>query len=121
VSFQRKRKGLPAKVWKTAIQRDNRNNAHVVPVPANPHQVRAWIFPQRSSKAEVPGQQQINVIRIGVDANLADVELWSRVEFMGREWDVVAPPAYHHGHGRHTRHWSIDLRQRPLLEEPGDG
>lgn len=110
-TYQRRR-GLPAKVWRVQQQTDDRGNVHKLAVPAAPHNVSVWIFPQRSAKAEVPGQQHINVVRIGCDAGLTDVELWSRVEFMGKQWDVVTPPAYHHG-TRHTRHWSIDIRERP--------
>lgn len=110
MSLQRKR-GLPAKVYRAVKQTDSRGNVHKVVAPANPHEVRVWIYPQRSAKAEVPGQQHINVIRIGT-AVMDEVDLWSRVDFMGKSWDVVTPPAYHHG-TRHTRHWSIDLRERP--------
>lgn len=107
-----RRRGIPAKVWKTEKQKDNRGNEHKVAVPAYAHPVKVWIYPQRSAKAEVPGQQHINVVRIGVPAHLEGVDLWSRVEFMGKEWDVVTPPAYHHG-SRTTRHWSLDIRERP--------
>lgn len=47
-----------------------------------------------------------------VDADLDDVDLWSRVEWNGKQWDIVTPPAYRHG-SRKVRHWSIDLRERP--------
>lgn len=111
MSLQRRR-GIPVKIWKTRVVIDNRGNeireAHAI----GPHEVRAVFVPQRSARAEVPGQQQINVTRMIVAADLADVELWSRVEWGGRFWDVVTPPAYHHG-TRRTRHWSIDIRQRP--------
>jgi hypothetical protein len=73
--------------------------------------VRAAFIPQRSAKAEVPGQQLINVTRMIVAADLEDVTLWSRVEYMGKQWDIVTPPAYHHG-PRKSRHWSIDIRER---------
>lgn len=109
---RQRRRGLPAKIWKTATTIDNRGNRVKAAQMDGPHAVTVWIFPQRSAKAEVPGQQHINVVRIGCDANLEGVELWSRVEFLGKEWDVVTPPAYHHG-TRHTRHWSIDVRERP--------
>lgn len=111
MNHQRKR-GLPARVWKAKEVTDNRNNKVSVVDEENPHDVTVWIFPQRSARAEVPGQLGINVVRIGVEANLEGVNLWSRVELMGAVWDVVTPPSYHHG-TRHTRHWSIDLRERP--------
>ena len=110
-TYQR-RHGMPCKVWRTEQQTDDRGNKHDVAVPLDLHDLKAWVFAQRSARAEVPGQLGINVIRIGVDADLEGVNLWSRVEILGKTWDVVTPPAYHHG-TRHTRHWSIDLRERP--------
>lgn len=110
-SLQRRR-GKDIKVWKTRVVRDTRGNDVVMPYPEGPHLVRAAAIPQRSSKAEVPGQQEINITRLIVDADLPDVNLWSRVEYNGRFWDVAAPPAFHYG-TRGTRHWSIDIRERP--------
>jgi hypothetical protein len=111
VSVQRRR-GQLAQIWKTREVIDARGNTVVVADGDGPHEVRAVFIPQRSARAEVPGQQQINVTRMLVAADLTDVNVWSRVEWAGRLWDVVAPPAYHHG-TRRTRHWSIDIRERP--------
>lgn len=110
-SIQRRR-GQVALIWKSKTITDNRGNEVIVADADGPHAVRAAFIPQRSAKAEVPGQQVINITRMIVDAHLEGVELWSRVEAMGKTWDIVTPPAYHHG-TRHTRHWSIDIRQRP--------
>jgi hypothetical protein len=74
--------------------------------------VNCALIPQRSARAEIPGQQQINITRMIVAADLEGVELWSRVELLGKVWDIVTPPAYHHGE-RRTRHWAIDIRERP--------
>lgn len=111
MSVQRRR-GQVARIWKMVKDTDSRGNETLRPDPTSPHEVRAAFIPQRSSKAEVPGQQEINVIRMIVRHDLSDVGLWSRVEYQGRYWDVVTPPMYHHG-TRRTRHWSIDLRERP--------
>lgn len=110
MSVQRRR-GQPARVWKTKKVIDRRGNEVIVAHSDGPHEVTAAFIPQRSSRAEVPGQQEINVTRMIVAADLEDVNLWSRVEWNGKLWDVVTPPSYHHG-TRHTRHWSIDIRQR---------
>ncbi|MEU8327313.1 phage head-tail adapter protein [Micromonospora sp. NPDC048839] len=107
-----RRRGQLAKVWKTQTVTDNRGNVVKVAQADGPHIVRAAFIPQRSARAEVPGQQQINVVRMLVTADLTDVDLWSRVEWNGKQWDVVTPPSHHHG-TRRTRHWSIDLRERP--------
>lgn len=107
-----RRRGQLARIWKTAVTYDNRGNEVRVANPDDVHEVRVWAIPQRSARAEVPGQMHINVIRIGTAADLPDVDIYSRVEYAGTVWDVVTPPAYHHG-TRGTRHWSIDLRERP--------
>lgn len=112
MSSRQRRRGVTAKVWKTVLHTDSRGNKVLVADPNGPVEVRCALIPQRSSKAEVPGQQQINITRMIVDADLPDVTLWSRVEVLGTQWDIVTPPAYHHG-TRKTRHWSIDIRERP--------
>lgn len=107
-----RRRGQPVIIYKTHTITDNRLNKVKVANMDDPIPTRAWVIPQRSARAEVPGQVQIDVTRIGVDAGLPDVDLWSRVEWMGSQWDIVSPPAFHNG-TRHTRHWTIDLRKRP--------
>lgn len=109
---RQRRRGQWVDVWKTKKVTDRRGNEVIVADPDGPYRVRAAFIPQRSSRAEVPGQQEINVTRMIVDPDLPDVNLWSRVDWNGSQWDVAAPPAYHHG-TRHTRHWSIDIRERP--------
>lgn len=112
MSWQRRR-GQTAKVWPTIKKVDGRGNeTWVVDMAAEPHIVTAAFIPQRSARAEVPGQQQINVVRMLVDANLEGVDLWGRVEWAGKFWDIVTPPSLHYG-TRRVRHWSIDLRERP--------
>lgn len=111
MSAQRRR-GQPARIWKSRSVVDNRGNRVLVPDADGPYEVRAAFIPQRSARAEVPGQAQINITRMIVDADLDGVSLWSRIEWRGALWDLVSPPAYHHG-TRRTRHWSIDIRERP--------
>lgn len=117
MSYQR-RAGLPATLYCSKVQADNRGNDVEVPDMGHSHSVKAWTYPQRSAKAEVPGQQKINVTRIGVplvdDAGVTieRLTLWSRVLYMGKVWDLVVPPQYHHG-TRHTRHWSLTIKERP--------
>lgn len=106
-----RRRGLNARVWRTVEKVNNRGEILKVADDAMAHEVQVWVYPQRSARAELAGQQGIDVMRIGCDANLEGVDLWSRVEVLDKVWDVVTPPSYHHG-TRHTRHWSIDLRAR---------
>jgi len=110
-SLQRKH-GMPATVYAQKLETDNRGNHVMVVDLESPTEVVAAFIPQRSARAEVPGQAEINVTRMIVKHGIPGVGLWSRVHWNGTWWDVVTPPAYHHG-TRHTRHWSIDLRERP--------
>lgn len=112
VSSIQRRRGQEALVWKTQVVTDRRGNKVVTAEGTDPISVLAAFIPQRSARAEVPGQQQINVVTMIVDPDLPEVDLWSRVEWNGRQWDVVSPPAFHNG-TRHTRHWSMNLRERP--------
>lgn len=113
MSYQRRRRGQPATVYKMKESMDSRGQKHIEVDLEQGIPVTAAFIPQRSARAEVVGQQQINVVRMIVDADLPDVGLWSRVHWRDAWWDVVTPPAYRHGTGRHVRHWSIDLRERP--------
>lgn len=114
MSSRQRRRGQTVKVWPTHEIEDKRGNKVNAPdLTDDPIVVKAAAIPQRSSKAEVPGQQQIDVVRLILDAELPGVTLWSRVEYLGDQWDIVSPPAYHHG-SRHVRHWSMDIRRRPV-------
>lgn len=73
---------------------------------------RGAFVPQRSSRAELAGQQQINVYRVILDPDITDVGLWGRIKWRGLQWDIVTPPQHHEG-SRHVRHQTIDIRQRP--------
>lgn len=116
MSVQRKR-GQKAIIYPEKTLTDSRGSKSKVPDLDNGIEVTAAFIPQRSARAEVPGQQHINITRMIV-TTLPGVSLWSQVDWDGKEWDVVTPPAYHHG-SRHTRHWSIDLRERPALRSQG--
>ncbi|MEU6572293.1 phage head-tail adapter protein [Streptomyces sp. NPDC046805] len=107
-----RRRGVDAVIYKSRYHTDNRGNQILVADDDGPYRVKCALIPQRSARAEIPGQQQINITRMIVAHDLEGVELWSRVELLGKVWDIVTPPAYHHGE-RKTRHWAIDIRERP--------
>ena len=108
--MQRKR-GQVARIYTVTKHTDARGN--VVEVPTTEFlEVRGAFTPDRSARAELPGQQQVNVVRMITNSDLSGVNLWSRVSWSGIWWDVVAPPSWHFG-ARQTKHWSLILRQRP--------
>lgn len=109
---RQRRRGMPLVLYPSKFVVDNRGNRVKQKDEDNPIHTKGWVIPDRSAKAEVPGNQQIDVVRIGVAAHLAGVDLWSQAEWDGATWDFVTPPGYHHG-TRHVRHWSINIRRRP--------
>lgn len=113
MSVQRRR-GQVIKVWPRKLVTDSRGNKQYQPdLTVDPSLVKAAVIPQRSSKAEVPGQQEIDVVNILVDPSLVeDIGLWARVEWNGSQWDIAAPPQLRYG-VRRTRHLTIPLRRRP--------
>lgn len=113
MTYQRHRSGIEATFYPMVAEQDNRGNERKVHDPTKPMETVIWVFPQRGAKAEVTGQQTINVVKIGCTIELPGVELGSRVEFSGKAWDVVSPPSLHWGVARHTRHYAMDVRERP--------
>lgn len=113
MTYQRKRKGTTATFYPVVKLTDNRGNQRKMHNEATPIVRKVWVIPQRGAKAEVTGQQTINVVRVGVSADVPDLGINARVEFDGKVWDVVSPPAFRSGGGRHTSHYMMDLRERP--------
>lgn len=75
-----------------------------------PVRVRFTSSEDRSSKAELPGQVAIKVVR-GI-ARDAPVGQWARVVYSGEEWDIASPPRFTPGMSRALRHVEFTLRSR---------
>lgn len=88
-----------------------------VPDMENGYERRVVGDPQRSSRAEVPGQVEIDVVRLTISADCPGLGVSAMIYWRERWWDVAAPPAYHHG-TRHVRHVAVDVRARPDGTEP---
>lgn len=111
-NHQRARAPQWATIYRAIPVEDHRGNTTVQPTYDSPHQVRASVVPDRSARAEVPGEMEIDVITLRVPPDLADVNLRSRVLWDGDAWDLVAPPSDRVG-TRHTRHTTLTMRKRP--------
>lgn len=109
MTIQRKQRGIKIQYWKVRKETNLRGD-EVLLADDGPYETKAWIIPQRSQKAETPGQQQINVKRIGLDPSL-DLSTWSKIRWNGDEYDFVNPPGLRLG-TRHVRHWVVDVRLR---------
>lgn len=105
-----RRRGERVRIHKSVVNTDARGNMIVAP-SGEVHEVRGSITADRSARAEVPGQMHIDVVKLITEADLSDVDIWSRAYYRDRWWDIVAPPSYRHGTPA-TRHWSIMLRAR---------
>ena len=81
-------------------------------------EVTRWEIADRSAKAELTGQQDITVRKIGIDLPGPDappLDLWSRVRIGDQLWDVVTPPSRRNG-SRHVRHLTVPVRRRTVKE-----
>lgn len=107
-----RRRGQTVTIYKRKPSVDHRGNTLLLVDETDPIVTRAALIPERSGRAEVPGQAQINVVHMVVAAGLPDLGLWAEVEWNGSRWDIVTPPAEHIG-TRRTRHTSFDIRERP--------
>ena len=118
MTIQRRRTGQDIEVYGRVLRTDRRGNEQYVADETTPvFTGRGWVIPDRSQRAEVMGQQEIIVMKLGIkdlpELNDDSVGLWTYVKWKGDIWDITQPPLYHHGVKRHTRHWSIALRKRP--------
>ena len=110
MSMQRDR-GESARIYQVAKTTDSRQNV-IEAATAQFIEVRGAFAPDRSARAEIPGQQQVSVFTMITSSDLSGVSLWSLIKWRNSWWDIVSPPAWHIGN-RHTRHWSITIRWRP--------
>lgn len=106
-----RRRGERVKIYKSKPSTDARGDETYAPA-GEPLEVRAVVTADRSARAEVPGQMDIDVVKMVTSADLEGVDLWSRAEWGDEWWDIVAPPARRIG-TRGTRHWTLTLRRRP--------
>ncbi len=106
-----RRRGRTAQIYSVEEITDRRGNRTQVP-GGTPTTVTAWAIPDRGARAELPGQQQVRIVKLGTRHDISGVNIWSRVRWDGEWWDIVEPPAEHWG-TRHVRHWSLQLRWRP--------
>ena len=111
MSVQRRR-GQLCKIYPQRSVIDDEGNESQAPDWDNPYEIRAAFIPNRGSRGEVPGQLAINVFSMIFEPDLPNVGLWSIVEWDGKFWDPVTPPQHHFG-TRRTRHWTMEIRERP--------
>lgn len=111
LSYQRRRQGEWVDVYPTIEVTNNRGSVQRKADLNNPIRIKAYFTPYRGSKAEVVGQQYINTYYMFVKYKPENVDIWSRVRWDGKYWDILNPPEHHHGI-RQTAHTTLAIRER---------
>lgn len=111
MSVQRKR-GQRFTYYPKVTTVDSRENRTITVDMDSPRKARGAFIPDRSSRAELPGQQRVEVYKLIVSDKLLDIDLWGLVEWRGAYWDVSSPSMYRHG-TRQVRHQTAEIRRRP--------
>jgi hypothetical protein len=109
MSRQRKR-GHTLIVYPAVASTDARGHTVWVADMDHPVPIRGAVRPDRSSRMEVPGQQQIRRAFLTCDLD-APVRMWARLSWDGLMWDVAAPPDRHYG-PRATAHLTVAIKER---------
>ena len=110
---RQRRRGREVKFWPREKIIDGRGNEQYhANLEAKPIVTTAAEMQDRSSRAEVPGQHEIDVVRLIVRYDLPNVGVWAICYWRGEYWDVLTPPIYHYG-TRQTRHQSMLIKRRP--------
>jgi len=122
---RQRRLGLDAIFKPTIVITDRRGDEVRIADEDPSHWIKTkcWMITNtnRTSRAEVPGQLEIDSYKIGIKADIPGIDLWSRVIIDGEEYDVLTPP-YRYNGTKQVRHWSLMIRQRPdSPHTEGDG
>lgn len=115
-AWHRRRGGRYASLYPRKLDTDRRGNEQWVPDwDATPKVVSYSGQFDRSSVAEIPGQQVLNYTTIQVPYPIPNVEVYGGVtlsDWPGEQWDISAPVQLHWGTPV-VRHYTMILRQRP--------
>lgn len=106
-----RRRGTEITFYPMKKVQNNRGEFIQVPDEENGWVTRCAESFDRSSRMEIPGQGEIEIISVLVSARYP-VTMFSRAEYLGSAWDIVGPPARRQG-VRATRHQTVLLRRRP--------
>lgn len=117
-TWHRKRGRRWVKIWPPVKQTDSRGNEVLRPnLNATPIVVPYSGQWDRSSIAELPGQQLIDVrlIQVEYSDRTKKIAPWSEVELSdtpGARWDIISPPSLRWG-TRGVRHLTLEIQRRP--------
>lgn len=111
---------IPIQFYARTQQANRRGEEQWAPDWANPQRVRMGITADRTSRAEVRGNVEIEVYEIRLPASLKGVGPGAVVIWDDSEWDVVAPPQLRPTRTHSVRHQTVQIRRRPFTEGERD-
>lgn len=99
-----------------SLPRKNRQSAVIYPtVTAPDHRGNEVKSPNMDApipvKATFSPQSKANTYHMFIDTLPDGVDIYSRVEWLGDQWDIMSPPAPSAG-PRHVRHWTLEIQKR---------
>lgn len=101
-------------------QTNRRGEDQWAPDWSNPQRIRMGVSVDRTSRAEVRGNVEIEVYNARIPAHLQGVGPGAVLEWDGSNWDIVAPPMMRPTRTHSVRHQTVQIRRRPFTEGERD-
>ena len=105
---------IPVTFYPRAQMKNSRGESQWAPDRSAPQRVRMGITADRTSRAEVRGNVEIEVYEVRLPFRLRGVGPGAVVVWDGSEWDVAAPPLLRPTRTHSTRHITVQIRRRPF-------
>lgn len=83
---------------------------------ANAQEFRIGLSADRTTRAEVRGDVEIEVYNARLPAKLLGLGPGGRILWDGSEWDFAAPPMARLHRTHSVRHYTVQIRRRPYTE-----
>lgn len=107
---------IPITVFPRTQQANRRGEEQWFPNWDAPVKTRMGITVDRTSRAEVRGNVEIEVYQIRIPASIQGVGPGATILWDDAEWDVVAPPMVRPTRTHSVRHQTVQIRRRPYTD-----
>ena len=107
---------IPVTFFPRVQQENSRGESQWAPDRTSPQRVRMGITADRTSRAEVRGNVEIEMYDIRLPFKLKGVGPGAVIVWDGSEWDIAAPPMLRPTRTHSVRHITVPIRRRPFTE-----
>lgn len=111
---------IPVTFFPRTQQTNSRGESQWAPDRTSPQRVRMGLTADRTSRAEVRGNVEIEVYEVRLPFKLEGVGPGAVVLWDGSEWDIAAPPMLRPSRTHSVRHITVQIRRRPFTEGERD-